>query len=133
MHLSAWLAAVILSYSGLTATTYGWGELSCGPPNIPKPCLDGSVTASGTPLKPFYRPQVAIALKRRSRLPKGLVIYARIPGGVCTELELVDKKNSRYFRSDRPWDLTPGALIALGVKNPRSTWSGRLEICSLAP
>jgi hypothetical protein len=128
--LSAYLIAVILSYSGLGATTYGWGEMYCGPPDTPQECSPGSPTASGALLDPFARPQVAIALKAKTRLRSGLTIQARLPGGKCTTLELVDKKAPRFFQSDSPWDLTPAALFALGAVSPNPTWSGRLEICS---
>lgn len=119
------ILATLLAANGMIATTYGYGERSCGEIR-PQACQKGATTASGIPFDP-NRPTAAIALKKAS-IMHPIVVMIRVEGGMCTPILFIDKKHPRYYRSSKPIDLTPGALRALGVR-PHATWSGKVYIC----
>lgn len=112
----------------LQATTYGWGELYCGHPERPVACETGQPTSTGIPLNPWGSATAAIPLPGGLRLPpSGLTVHLRVRGRQCRPIRVVDLTNTRWV-GVRGLDLTPAALLALGVE-PRSTWSGQLEFC----
>ena len=112
---------------GMTGTTYGWGEMMCGDIGKPVPCDKNATTASGQPFDPEL-PTAAIAAPTRLRMPSGgFEVYLKVEGGECAKILVNDKKNPRFI-DKKPWDLTKGALEALGVDATRH-WSGKVFIC----
>jgi hypothetical protein len=109
---------------GKIGTIYAVGEMSCGTRNRLRKCTKGVRTASGEPLDPD-EPQVALSLPYNVIL-HAQEIYLRLKDGACTKIHLVDKKSPRM--KHKPWDLTPGAVRALGA-NPTPWWSARIYIC----
>ena len=113
---------------GMTGTTYGWGEKMCGDIGKPVPCDKNATTASGHSFDPEL-PTAAIAAPTRLRMPKeGFEVYLKVEGGECSKILVNDKKNPRFI-DKKPWDLTKGALKALGV-DPTRHWSGKVFICT---
>lgn len=111
-----------------TATTYGWGEMMCGDVGKARSCSEGAITASGQVFDPEL-PTAAIAAPFNLRMPKtGVEVYMKVEGGECTKILVNDKKNPRFI-GKKPFDLTPGALRALGV-NPTRHWSGKVLLCT---
>lgn len=95
------------------SSTYGFGEFNCGDIGKPKPCVEGQPTASGLPLRPDL-PTAAVAAPTNLRMYP-VVVHMRVPGGPCVEILVNDKMNPRYI-GKRGFDLTPGALKALGLE-----------------
>jgi len=107
------------------STTYGYGENNCGDVGYPVPCTYGATTASGQPFSPDT-PTAAVAA------PKGVLaiptrVYLRVGLGPCVEIIVNDKMNPRYIGT-RAFDLSPGALEALGI-TPDKTWTGIIQSC----
>lgn len=125
--MSSFILATILAASGTTATTYGYGEQYCGEEE-PISCDLGAITASGVPFDPNL-PQAAIALKQQTVMHP-IIVGLRTESGPCAPIQFVDKKHARFYGSDHPFDLTPGALRAMGVL-PSATWSGRVYVCEV--
>lgn len=130
------LMAYIKLASGLLATTYGHGEMMCGPVDSPRACSYGAVTSSGSTFDPS-NVTAAVAASSAVRIPpSGVRVHLRIvvrePGrpfsaGPCKQILITDKMNERWV-GVRGWDLTPGAVAYLGgVPSPQ--WSAKLELC----
>ena len=118
------LAACLLFASQFRANVYGYGEPSCYRGNKVAPCVKGTRTASGEIFDPKL-PTVAVWLPRRVRLEPQWV-FVRLEGRHrCAKLWLNDRKGRRGF------DLSPGAVKALGIK-PSRHWSGKLQGCANA-
>ena len=113
------LACLALAASS-QANVYGYKEMSCMDGKRVIPCEKGAITASGEEFDPEL-PTFAVWMPRKMRV-RPQWVWVRLEQGTCTQLWLNDKKGKQGF------DLTPGALKALGVK-PRSTWSGHLKLC----
>ena len=108
------------------SSTYGWGELFCGDYNKPQPCSKGAVTASGQVFDPDL-PTAAVAAPRNLRM-RPVVVGMRVPGGRCVAILVNDKMSERWINK-RGFDLSRGALRALGVKDhPQMI---RVESCKL--
>lgn len=107
------LKFIELAFTVGLSSTYGFGEYNCGDIGKPKPCVKGQPTASGVLLDPNL-PQAAIAAPTNLRMYP-VSVYMRVPGGPCVAIQVVDKMNPRYI-GKRGFDLTPGALRALGVE-----------------
>jgi hypothetical protein len=118
------LEAFLAEAHGEVATVFGFGELSCGSGKKPRRCLKGLKTASGEDFDPD-KAQVALALPLKMKMtPRN--IWLKLKNGQCTQLRLTDKKSLRIKR--KPWDMTPGAVRALGAK-PTPYWSARVFLC----
>lgn len=102
-----------LAFAVGISSTYGFGEWNCGDIGKAKPCIKGQPTASGVLLDPDA-PQAAIAAPTNMRM-RPVTVYMRVPGGPCVAIQVIDKMNPRYI-GERGFDLTPGALRALGVE-----------------
>lgn len=109
-----------------TSTTYGWGEMYCGNPGNPKPCVKGAITASGEELDPS-RAMAAIAIPTRCTI-KARWIWLRVGKRPCVKVRLADKMNSRWI-GQRGFDLTPAAVYLLTGKPASRHWSGRVSVC----
>lgn len=112
--------------SGLIATTYGYGELMCGEVGSPRPCNNNAVTFTGMKFEP-NAPSVAIFAPKKLRFPSTF-IRIRVEDGPCGWVVLNDKGNARFFKK-RGFDLTPGALLLLGIK-PSPYWKGVVHVCN---
>lgn len=121
------LSDYINASNGKRATTYGYGEPSCGNTIKPEPCYKGQKTASGVEFDPKVA-SLALALPIKFRL-RPTKILVRLKGGSCKLLWLLDKKNYKMFNS-APWDLSPEAVKVLGGKASR-IWSGIIEVCKI--
>jgi hypothetical protein len=116
--------------SGLTATTYGYGEKNCSDVGTPKPCVSGAVTASGEVFKPNQIPSVAMAAPHRLKMV-GRWIRIKLAGPYpCKSVRLNDKMNGRWI-SVRGFDLSPRAVTLLTGRPAKPTWSGVVELCSI--
>ena len=128
----AWttLELLIALASGLRATTYGHGELSCGA-YPPRPCVAGEVTASGEVFVPDI-PSAAVASPRGMRM-RAKWIWIRIASGPtpCVKVRLNDKSHQRWL-GNRGFDLSPGAVRLLTKRPPRADWSATVEVCAAA-
>jgi len=131
------LSEILLSYlllaSAQTSTTYGWGERMCGVQGAARHCVAGEPTASGVLLDPDAA-QAALPLPEGVRLPPG-GIHVRLrllPTGRCTRIHVTDTTATRWV-GVRGFDLTRGALSALGVGVPAATWSGGVGLCPTKP
>ncbi len=122
------LHELLVVASGLTATTYGHGELMCGDVGKPRACKVGAITASGEPFDPSL-PTAAIAAPFTYRL-QARTVYLKVPGGQCRPIRLTDKMNPRYI-GKRGFDLSPKAVQLLTNEEPSRTWSGKVEVCYL--
>ncbi len=118
------VAVYLLLNSGLPSTVYGMGERMCGEKQT-QVCDSTSITASGVPFNPLF-PTAAIAIPANYRI-REQTIFLRVEDGPCKKIFLTDKMNARYI-GNRGFDLTPGALIALG-EVPVSHWSKRVFVC----
>lgn len=113
--------AFLVSFS----TTYGYGEFYCGDIGRPRPCERGAITASGEPFDPDLPTAAVFAPTNLRIIPT--VVHMRIDDGPCAEILVTDKGNPRFI-GKRGFDLTPGALRALGIE-PHSKWSGYVQPC----
>lgn len=123
--------------SGLLATTYGHGEMMCGPIDKPQACIYGAITSNGSTFDPD-KATAAIAAPSTLRIPpSGVRVHLRIISrdahgrlsfsGPCKLILITDKMNERWI-GVRGWDLTPGAVRYLGgTASPM--WSATLELC----
>jgi hypothetical protein len=111
--------------SGLTATTYGYGELKCGDYNNVSQCNKNATTASGDSFNPNI-PAAALAIPKIYRV-RPQYIFIRTENSSCIKVLLNDKMAEKYVGS-RGLDLTPSAVKALGEK-PHKAWSGRIFLC----
>lgn len=115
--------------SGLTASTYGYGEKMCGDVGKAVPCVAGELTASGVVFDPDL-PQAALAA------PKNVIItptwiHIRVDNGPCVKVHLVDKMNPRWV-GERGLDLTPAAVEKLTGSPAKPYWKGQVFVCNLA-
>lgn len=123
------LQELLLVASGLTSTTYGFGEGFCGDVGKPRRCEYGAITASGEIFDPSL-PSAAIAAPFTFRLT-ARTVYLKVPGGQCHPIRLTDKMNPRYM-GQRGFDLSPAAVALLtNTEEPSRTWSGKVEVCYL--
>jgi len=95
------------------SSTYGYGEHHCGDYGEPTPCIKGTITASGDTFDPEL-PTAAIAAPRNLKMVS-TVVYMSANGGRCVAITVNDKMNERYI-GKRGFDLSPGALKALGLE-----------------
>lgn len=119
---------LLIIASGLTATTYGYGEKNCGDIGFPVACDSMATTASGVRFVPTEA-QVAIAAPTNLRI-QATSIYLRVAGGPCKLVQLVDKMNPRYI-GVRGFDLSPGAVELLTGQPASPRWSGVVHVCSI--
>lgn len=125
------LLELLVIASGLTSTTYGFGEHNCGDIGRPRICATGAITASGVPFV-ISVPQAAIAAPTKMRLGAS-VVWLRLGDdqhGPCHPVALVDKMNPRYI-GVRGFDLNPAAQSLLTGKPATRHWSGRVHVCSV--
>jgi hypothetical protein len=115
--------------SGLLATTYGWGEMSCGS-HPPRPCVAGEVTASGEQFDPA-RASAAVASPRRMPM-RAKWIWLRLADGPfpCVRVRLNDKSHPRWM-GDRGFDLSPAAVRRLTSRPAKQTWSAPVTVCDV--
>lgn len=128
MGMTLALTASHLLLSGLS-TVYGThGELNCGDPHDPKPCLHGAITASGEVFNPAAL-TAAIPMPKNQRM-RPFDVYLRHPdNGPCIKIRVNDKMNERYI-GKRMFDLTPGAVHAITGKKATKYWSsGVIQLC----
>lgn len=119
---------MLVTASGLPASTYGFGELACGDVGKPRMCVAGAITASGEVFDPGI-PSAALAAPARLVL-RGQWVWLRLADGPfrCVRVRLNDKMNPRWI-GRRGFDLTPAAVHKLGgVASP--AWSGRVLVCT---
>lgn len=110
----------------LPASTYGYGELMCCDIGNPCPCGEGATTASGDKFDPEL-PTAAVFAP--TSLPMtNVTVYMQHNDGPCVAITVNDKGNPRFI-GKRGFDLTPGALRALGI-TPSPTWSGMIKECT---
>lgn len=122
------ISLIVAIASGLRATTYGFGELSCGA-NPPRPCVRGEVTASGEEFRPHAVASAAVASPRGMRLP-ATDVWLRLADGPypCVRIRLNDKSHPRWMGS-RGFDLSPAAVSRLTSRPARRDWSARILVC----
>lgn len=117
---------ILFSYSGMTASVYGFGEKMCGDTHTPKACDENATTASGERFDP-RRATVAIALPE-NMLVRPTVIQIRLDDGPCKFVRINDKKPNKW-KDSIPWDLSPAAVQMLTNKPVPKHWSGKIHIC----
>ena len=120
----------IATAMGLTATTYGWGEMMCGDIGKPRSCASGAVTASGQPFLPTA-PSAAVPAPTKLRITATYidVKLKNVVDAPCVRIIVNDKSNPRWI-GQRGFDLSPAAVQALTQKMPMPYWSGELEECT---
>lgn len=118
--------------SGLTHTTYGWGERMCGDVSSPRVCEEGQPTASGEPLD-SATPTAAVPAPPRMRL-RPTVVHVKLADGPwrCHAIRVNDKSNPRWI-GRRGLDLSPAAVRLLTARRPHAAWSARVELCTSPP
>ena len=105
---------ISLAFTVGVSSTYGFGEPFCGDyDQKPQPCEYGAITASGEVFDPEL-PTAAVAAPRGLRMYP-VVVYMSA-GGPCVPIRINDKLNERYI-GERGFDLSRGALRALGLKD----------------
>lgn len=112
------------------ATTYGWGERSCGDVGKARPCTGNAVTASGEVFQPHRVPSAAVPAPQTKRIQArwiGLRMQD-VPDAPCVRIRLNDKANPRWI-GQRGLDLSPAAVQALTQNMPTPYWSGKVEEC----
>ena len=107
------LKFIELAFTVGVSSTYGFGEYYCGDIGRPKPCVKGQTTASGDTFDPDL-PTAAVAAPASLRM-YNVVVYMSVNSGPCVPILVNDKMNERYI-GVRGFDLTPGALVALGLE-----------------
>lgn len=113
--------------SGLLATTYGHGEMMCGPIGKPQACAEGAFTSSGEPFVPS-RPTVAVAAPRGTYV-RAQSIRLKLAGPFpCRRLVLNDKMNPRWI-GRRGFDLSPGAVRLLTSRRATPHFAHPVEVC----
>ena len=115
---------LLLSFLNNKATTYGYGEKSCGS-KVARKCDTNRVTKSGMRFSPDTIPTAAIVNPTRIFVP--FVVYLKGVDGKCHPILVNDTKHPK---SNKHWDLTPAALNKLGIKVSKY-WSGAVEVCKI--
>lgn len=110
---------------GLLSTTYGHGELQCGDVHKPRRCEKGAITASGEVFDP-QKPTAAV-FAPKTLILRPVDVWMQVGDGPCAKIRVNDKGHPRYI-GHRGFDLSPGALKALGIK-PHKQWSGVVKQC----
>ena len=117
----------LMAAHGLPAHIYGLGDMFCGDyEQVAIACEKGVPTASGELLDP-EQAQLALALPRNKKMPKGMSVWLKLEDGPCVRVALVDKTHERWM-GQRFGDLTPAAVVALGG-TPSKFWSAPVFIC----
>ena len=114
------------SYSGMTASVYGFGEKMCGDAHTPVACDENATTASGDRFDP-RKATVAIALPFSMKV-RPTWIQIRVDNGPCKFVKVNDKKPFRW-KDSVPWDLTPAVVQMLTNRPVPKHWSGKIFIC----
>ncbi len=114
--------------SGLTATTYGFGERFCGPIGAPEACVAGTFTASGEEFRPNHVASAAVPATARLRLTAQWISLKLGGPYPCRQIRLNDKSNPRWI-GKRGYDLSPAAVRLLTNRPATRYWSHVVEEC----
>jgi hypothetical protein len=117
---------MLVAFSGLLTSTYGFHERNCGDVNKATTCSSGKLTASG---EVFLTDKPTAAIPYLNGKFKANGAWFRLAsdavGTACKYIHINDKMNKR-FHGKKYMDVSPAAQELLTGKKARSTWSGRV-------